>query len=260
MHNLTCVHSPCVQNRPHDCARLQYRVHRHSVSASLHALTGPHARPGGPGLTHTPTQSARAGPACSRPRPRRPAHARTSSDDGQCRRRPPVRGATPTRPPVRGATPARTPRLSYRHPRVPGRPRGGVVEQRERRTADSAALPAVHRSDVHPPPPPPRPRPPRPSAKRAPGRRSARSEQPPPAPAGACAPSGVADRSTRRRRAVRTPMAARAAARPAARKQARCSKRVDGMPPNGTVRAACETGLPACTARRRRAEWRQGTA
>jgi len=88
MHNLTCVHSPCVQNRPHDCARLQYRVHRHSVSASLHALTGPHARPG---LTHTPTQSARAGPACSRPRPRRPAHARTSSDDGhpsEAQRRP----------------------------------------------------------------------------------------------------------------------------------------------------------------------------
>jgi len=161
------------------------------------------------------------------------------------RRRPPVRGATPTRPPVRGATPARTPRLSYRHPRVPGRPRGGVVEQRERRTADCAALPAVHRSDVHPPPPPPRPRPPRPSAKRAPGRRSARSEQPPPAPAGACPPSGAADRSTRRRRAVRTPIAARAAARPAARKQARCRKRVDGMPPNGTVRAACEAGLPS---------------
>ena len=88
MHNLTCVHSPCVQNRPHDCARLQYRVHRHSVSASLHALTGPHARPG---LTHTPTQSARAGPAGSRPRPRRPAHARTSSDDGhpsEAQRRP----------------------------------------------------------------------------------------------------------------------------------------------------------------------------
>ena len=44
------------------------------------------------------------------------------------------------------------------------------------------------------------------------------------APAGACAPSGAADRSTRRRRAVRAPImiAARAAARPAARKQARC--------------------------------------
>ena len=131
---------------------------------------------------------------------------------------------TPTRPPVSGASPARTPRLSYRHPRVPGRPRGGEVEQRERRTADgaaAAALPAVRRCDVHPPPPPPRPRPPRPSAN---GRRSARSEQPPPAPAGACAPSGAADRSTRRRRAVRAPImiAARAAARPAARKQARC--------------------------------------
>jgi len=37
-------------------------------------------------------------------------------------------------------------------------------------------------------------------------------------------------------------------------------QRVGGMPPNGPVRAACEAGLPACTARRRRAEWRQGTA
>jgi hypothetical protein len=36
-------------------------------------------------------------------------------------------------------------------------------------------------------------------------------------------------------------------------------QRVGGMPPNGPVRAAREAGLPACTARRRRAKWQQGT-